>query len=388
MRTEHGFGWLLDARFPGLSVDNYGTGGYGTYQSLLLLEELFGRADFRPRLVIYGFAAFHGERNVGAYRHVVTLRTQVGERLAPPHVLIAQGELAHRAPFYIRGWPLEDRSALVSLVHLSQLRWTLRGREEQIEPVTQRLLARMDRLARDRGSRLLVAILEGQPREREGQAPYARFLQEQGIAYVDCIHPEYGDDPRLRLGGSGHPSPVLHAAWADCIAAWITANVPDATAAARTPVRVAGPDRCLVTLLLALPEEGHEPGLHKISVVGQRRGDVALLHDEKARAVRQAPTLVTSSSVPLHRSPELRVRLRNDSTSGLASSSWTSCTARLRRYSRPTRHVVEHFGYDHLGCHDPKQSQLGSRRLRPFVQRVSVVQVRYEITRVSENHGH
>lgn len=234
VEDRHAFGWLLDARFPGLSVDNYGTGGYGTYQSLLLLEELFRQDDFRPRLVIYGFAAFHGERNVGAYRHVVTLRTQVGERLAPPHMLIAQGELAHQAPFYIRGWPLEDRSALVSLVHLSQLRWTLRGREQQIEPVTQRLLSRMDRLARDRGSRLLVAILEGQQRDREGQAPYAYFLREQGIAYVDCIHPEYGDDPRLRLGGSGHPSPVLHAAWADCIAAWITANVPGTTATART----------------------------------------------------------------------------------------------------------------------------------------------------------
>ena len=231
---EYAFGWLLDARFPGLSVGNYGTGGYGTYQSLLLLEQLFRQADFRPRLVIYGFAAFHGERNVGAYRHVVTLRTQVGERLAPPHVLIAQGGLTHRAPFYIRGWPLEDRSALVSLVHLSQLRWTLRGREQQIEPVTQHLLVRMDRLARDRGSRLLVAILEGQPGDREGQAPYTRFLQAQGIAYVDCTHSGYGDDPRLRLGGSGHPSPVLHAAWADCIAAWISANVPGTTATART----------------------------------------------------------------------------------------------------------------------------------------------------------
>ena len=231
---EHAFGWLLDARFPGLGVDNYGTGGYGTYQSLLLLEQLFREADFRPSLVIYGFAAFHGERNVGAYRHVVTLRTQVGERLAPPHVLIAQGVLTHRDPFYIRGWPLEDRSALVSLVHLSQLRWTLRGREQQIEPVTQRLLVRMDRLAQDRGARLLVAILEGQSDHREGYAPYARFLRDQGIAYVNCTHPGYGDEPRLRLGGSGHPSPVLHAAWADCIAAWISANVPDTTATART----------------------------------------------------------------------------------------------------------------------------------------------------------
>ncbi len=223
---EHTFGWRLDARLPGLSVDNYGTGGYGTYQSLLLLEQLFRQADFRPGLVIYGFAAFHGERNVGAYRHVVTLRTQVGERFAPPHVLIAQGALTRRAPFYIRGWPLEDRSALVSLVHLSQLRWTLRGREQQIEPVTQRLLARMDRLTRDRGSRLLVAILAGQPRDREDQAPYTRFLRDQGIAFVNCTHPGYYDDPRLRIGGSGHPSPVLHAAWADCIAAGITAHVP------------------------------------------------------------------------------------------------------------------------------------------------------------------
>ena len=67
-----------------------------------------------------------------------------------------------------------------------------------------------------------------------------------------------------------------------------------------------------------LSEEGYEPGLFEVSVVGQRRGDVPLLHDEKARAVGEAPTLVTSSSVSLHRSPELRVRLRNDFHIGIS----------------------------------------------------------------------
>ena len=220
---ERTFGWLLDTRFAGLAVDNYGTGGYGTYQSLLLLERLFQSAGFRPGLVVYGFAAFHGERNVGAYRHVVTLRTQVGRRFSPPHVLSEQGAVVHKEPFYVEPWPLEDTSALISLIHLGQLSWTLRGREQQIELVTRHLLARMDQLARDNESRLLVAILDDQPRPE----PYTPFLQDQGIAFVNCTHPGYQDEPRLRLGRTRHPSHVLHAEWADCIAAWITGHLPE-----------------------------------------------------------------------------------------------------------------------------------------------------------------
>ena len=57
-------------------------------------------------------------------------------------------------------------------------------------------------------------------------------------------------------------------------------------------------------------KQGSEAGLLEVPVVGQRVGYVPLLHDKKARAVREAPTLVTARRVPFHGGPELRVRLK------------------------------------------------------------------------------
>ena len=64
-------------------------------------------------------------------------------------------------------------------------------------------------------------------------------------------------------------------------------------------------------------KQGSEAGLLEIPVVGQRVGYVPLLHDKKARAVREAPTLVAARRVPFHGGPELRVRLRDDLNAGI-----------------------------------------------------------------------
>lgn len=216
------FGWLLDVHFPFVRVDNYGTGGYGTYQSLLLLEELFRKDSFIPKIVVYGFASFHGERNVGAFRHVLALRTQVGERFAPPHMVVQHGQMVARSPTYIREWPLEKVSGLVSLIRLAHLNWALRDRNLQMEPVTRHLLLRMDQLVRDNGSHLLVAILDdGSPPET-----YEEFIRDHDISLVNCTHPGYLDNPQLRVGKIGHPNHVLHAEWANCISPSLSVILP------------------------------------------------------------------------------------------------------------------------------------------------------------------
>ena len=51
-------GWLLDASFNDLEFSNYATTAYGTYQSLLLLEDLLDNGQKHPYLVIYGFCGF------------------------------------------------------------------------------------------------------------------------------------------------------------------------------------------------------------------------------------------------------------------------------------------------------------------------------------------
>ena len=47
--------WRLQELRPDVEVVNRGVGGYGTLQSLLLLEQLLGRDGQRPARVLYGF---------------------------------------------------------------------------------------------------------------------------------------------------------------------------------------------------------------------------------------------------------------------------------------------------------------------------------------------
>lgn len=84
------FAWKLQQRFPQYDFRNFGTGGYGTYQSLLRFRRLV-RAGIVPKLVIFGFGDFHGVRD----RATQSWMNQRGNARAfvPPHVDLVNGEL-------------------------------------------------------------------------------------------------------------------------------------------------------------------------------------------------------------------------------------------------------------------------------------------------------
>lgn len=61
---ESTLAWRLQERFPEDCLVNYGTGGYGTYQTLLRLERLLAEPSAVPEAVVFGLGSFHEERNV------------------------------------------------------------------------------------------------------------------------------------------------------------------------------------------------------------------------------------------------------------------------------------------------------------------------------------
>src|SRR5262249_3793554 len=84
------FAWKLQQRFPEFDVRNFGTGGYGSYQSLLRFRRLL-RKGIVPKTVIYGFGDFHGVRD----RATQSWMNQRGNARAfvPPHVDLQDGRL-------------------------------------------------------------------------------------------------------------------------------------------------------------------------------------------------------------------------------------------------------------------------------------------------------
>jgi len=210
------YAWKLQTRLPEVTVLNYGTAGYGTYQSLLALEQHFARATGPAPLVVYGLIESHEIRNVASAMWLRGLTTiSHGGPLAVPFVTMGvAGLLERHAPQSYPSWPFDRQLASVDLLELGWASFQARGRGEQRVPVLEALLLEMQRIARAHGAELVVAILD--MRSRGWLPRRANFLRAHGISTVACTPPEI---PSHQVPFYGHPDRTVHAYFATCLAA-------------------------------------------------------------------------------------------------------------------------------------------------------------------------
>ncbi len=225
VRDQETYAALLQQRFPAERVRNFAVSGYGTYQSLLLLKELVEQRGYRPRLVIYPFMGMHPGRNVLTYQMLESFRAFGGQRFPPPHVELHDGTLTAYPPYVVPNWPLEQQSALVSLLHDAYLRNTLAGHERYQVEVTRQLIQQMKQVSEKAGARFVVVTLWN------GKDPWRRFptklvtdaIHQDGIEEFDITY--NGPETRfqkLLVGGYGHPGPIIHQWWAYRIGDWLS----------------------------------------------------------------------------------------------------------------------------------------------------------------------
>ncbi len=215
------FADVLSAWYPHIAVSNIATPGYGTVQSFLSMRQFLANPENRqePVLVIYGFIGHHIWRNVASYEWIRSVISRSGHYRAPPYVRYAGDTLEFREGGRVEAWPLESSSALVSILHDAYLMARHNTSMEKAVEATVKLLAETAAVAIEDGSTLLVVLLaESQPEVESG-------LRDRGVNVLNCEHPKYGVDRKLKNGN--HPSAGLHAYWAACIRDWFEANRPD-----------------------------------------------------------------------------------------------------------------------------------------------------------------
>ena len=217
---EDTFAYLLNARYPYLMFHNFGTGGYGTYQSLLRMKQNLSSADAdNIALVIYGFIDVHMQRNVAVANWVRSLSSRRDHYIVPPHVRLDKNGLKYYGPENISFWPLESQSALVTILANTWLDLHLRNHGSQLGATTA-LIEQMNQLVLAHHKRFLIVLLNPSPK---GVVP---FLQSQGIDYLNCDNPSFDKVPSsFRLQGIGHPNASQNALWATCVGRWIDDNL-------------------------------------------------------------------------------------------------------------------------------------------------------------------
>jgi len=230
--------WKVQARWHDVRVVNYGTAGYGTYQSLGLLEEVLGAPD-APRVVLYGLEPMHEQRNVASAEWLrgLALGSRSGQAALPFVTLDAAGRLVEHQPTRYPAWPLRTLLASVAFAEDLFVRARAAERTAQATKVTLELIAAMDRLCAQHGARLVVVFLWSPPGARVAYrihdfdsfrtfdgVRYQAFLEARRIPYVDCSHEI---TPDLVIPGDGHPNARLNDWWARCIVEKITIHRPE-----------------------------------------------------------------------------------------------------------------------------------------------------------------
>ncbi len=212
------FAWRLQELRPDLRVLNFGVGGYGTFQSLLVLEKLFASDRPRPQWVFYGFID-HAWRNVAAPYWLWALSFNRHTVATPFVTLAGDGSLLRHAPEAYPSLPLHEELASVALLENQLMRWRAGNRQQMGVPATKLLLGQMAALCRANGAGFSAVVLTMPPRIEK---PYARYGVDNHVDIIDCNQQLGAADIVV---GEVHPNGAAHRRWGDCMAAALAERV-------------------------------------------------------------------------------------------------------------------------------------------------------------------
>jgi hypothetical protein len=208
------FAWKLQERFPSMRVRNYGHGGYGTYQSLLLLEQVLSQRP-APVMMLYGFYEGHEIRNVATadWLEMLSMMARRHSTISVPYAALGDdGVIVRHRPASYPLWPLHQHSATITFLQHGYARLAARRRTSQRAAVTEQLLLQMQSASEASGTDFVVVFLF---MNAENKARYSELLRSHDVAFADCARPLL---PAFQVPADGHPNEKLNAVWADCIA--------------------------------------------------------------------------------------------------------------------------------------------------------------------------
>ena len=219
LNDEDTFAWKVQEQYPEFDVLNYGTGGYGTYQSLLALEQELPHLS-SPKHVFYGFIFHHEVRNTASGRWLRQLMEYSlrGHTELPFGTVNEKNGLQRHSPTRYLELPLRESFALVAFVERAYMKLKSWRRFNQRREITEQTMLQMKRLTEVYGAAFTVVILTSPDEPREH---YLKFSRENDIHCIDCVVECTDclyDLPRdMMIAGDGHPNAELNARWADCI---------------------------------------------------------------------------------------------------------------------------------------------------------------------------
>ena len=219
LNDDETYPWLLQQRFSGHRIVNFGVSGYGTIHSLIQFREAL--AHRKPALAVLTYASFHDERNTFARtrRKTVAVWSRLGTVTQPYARLGRDDALQFLAADNVeyREFPLMRHLAVS---HYLEMAWSdCEQKRLRSHEVSEALVLEIAALASSNAVKLLVASIA----EDGGMQS---FSDRHGIPHAD-ISVDLEAPGNRNLPHDRHPSAAANRMYAAKLEAAIHRNFPE-----------------------------------------------------------------------------------------------------------------------------------------------------------------
>ena len=203
----------MQKKLKDIRVKNYGVGGYGTYQSLLLLEEKLKNHN-NVETIIYFYINAHRSRNIGDASWLSNLNkfSRRGHLSLPYADLDKDGILIRNNPSEYIKLPFREYSALVTRIEKKIMRMKFFSQYNDKTEILYKILIEMKKLSKNNSSKFFFINLDS---DKEYFLSYENFFKINNINFADCGYSNITDEYRVK--NDGHPNHKLHKIYAACI---------------------------------------------------------------------------------------------------------------------------------------------------------------------------
>jgi hypothetical protein len=207
------FSFMIQKKNTNYKIYNFGVGGYGGYQSLLMLEKVFKDKN-KIKLVVYGLIPHHEVRNTaaGSWMYLLNFFTKRGFMSLPYGSIDKKKRLIKNKPIEYITLPFGKTSALVAKIEKRIMKVRSLFREKKKTEISLAIINEMNKLSLKNNSKFVLLMLE-EFHDAESK-DYDFFLKKNNISFIKC---PIGKEQKFNVPGEGHPNKLSHQNISECI---------------------------------------------------------------------------------------------------------------------------------------------------------------------------
>lgn len=204
---------LFQKEFKNYKIKNYGVGGYGGYQSLLLLERVIENINNLSH-VFYGFIPHHEVRNVaaGSWISFLNKHSRRGHVSVPYASIDKSGNLIRHKPSNYFKIPFGDKSSVITKIEKRIMKIRSKRREVKQVDISMKIIEKMKNLSEQNGAQFHI-ILINKISEKNTNV-YNNFFNNKKISIANCQVPE---GTGFNIKGEGHPNRKAYLVMKNCL---------------------------------------------------------------------------------------------------------------------------------------------------------------------------